>query len=187
MASLPNTRGYSRPASSETSPPSEEPPTPVCAALARAVFVVDERLQLARQHLGVAVAPCRLCGGGGRRVGVYSETRRTPGIVDAHQDDGLDRAAQNQFVGGDVGAPVLSAERGGGIEKVLPVLQIEDRVARGRRPRNRAEDRPRYRAAWRDSGRRNGGAGECGLRLSRGGRASSVYYRQRGRAVTGYQ
>ena len=158
-------RGYSRPVSSETSAPREEPPTPVCAA--------DRRVRYSRSMkgfsscaimLGVAIALAAFPAArvlGGRVLGDAADA----GIIDTDHDQRLDRAAQNQIVRGDIDAPILAAE--GRLRDRRDSGRPADRArSRARRSsRTRAEDRPRYLAAWRDSAKRNGDAGGCAAGL----------------------
>ena len=51
------------------------------------------------------------------------------GVVDADDDERFDGAALDQVIGGAMNVPVLAGEGGGAVEKILTVLEIEDREA----------------------------------------------------------
>ncbi len=97
---------------------------------ARAVLAVDEWLEFARQHLRVAIALAAFAARRIARGGVFGDAADA-GVVDTDQDGGLDGAGADECVGGDIGAPVLPEEGGGGIEQILAVLQVQHRQTGG--------------------------------------------------------
>jgi len=93
-----------------------------------AVLGVDEGFDLFDEHGGVEAgfaAVAAVCVGGRR---VFVDAMST-GVVDADHDKRLDDALADHVFGDLIGMPFLAAESGFGIEKILAIVQIENRIA----------------------------------------------------------
>ena len=77
-----------------------------------------------RVTVGAAAAEARRLGG---RVFVNA---RFPDVVDSDDEERLHRAAENEIVGGLPDVPIHAGNKGSGaVEKVLAIVQVENREA----------------------------------------------------------
>lgn len=93
--------------------------------------MIDERLDFAGEHFCIADGLAALPQAAVPRRRVFGYTAHA-GVINPDHDDRFDFAAADQVIGGDIRTPVLAAKCGGRIEKILAVLQIENRMSRVR-------------------------------------------------------